>query len=341
MDGAKDAAGDHAPTVPLDVHGHPIDPAGDCVHVPPVGVARWTENIQWNVVGSDGLGVTWHIGTMLDDPSLWHIVVTVVRPDGAVFTDKQVAPGIGSFGSPSAHLATVEPFVKWKFHYRGAMLPVRPGAAAASLLVDDNHIPVSVELTLTAAYPVWLPSGSEVHGDWGRFHHEQAVVATGQIVVGGEPLAFSGVGHRDHSIGPRDLSRLRRAFWGNGIFESGWAFATMQGEYDEGDFQRAAVFIGDDFFEVLMTDWTVLDDADGSPKDISVRLSADGWERVIKGRIHAGMSFTLADGAEYCLGTDRTNPHRYMMTNMFVHWECAGEPGSGYLDRGARISLLR
>jgi hypothetical protein len=315
-------------------------PDDDLVHTCPPDVPRWTENIQWNVRDDAGLGVIWHLGTMLRDPSLWHIVVALTLPDGTVYATKLVARGNGAFGTDNACMTTVEPFRRWRFIFRGGMVHVTDHARASRLIADDHHLPVAIELELSAAYPVWIPEGSDSYGDWGRFHHEQAVRAAGTVVIESTTFQLHGIGHRDHSIGPRDMSQLRRAYWGNGIFESGWAFATMQGEYVHNRFERAAIFDSDGTHTATMIRWNHLESPRGDPYQFSLEMDVSGRSIVIDGSVRAGMNFTVVDGAEFCLGTDLTRPDRYVLTNLFVDWTCDGERGIGYLDRGALIELF-
>ena len=320
--------------------GVELDPSDDQVHERPQGVDRWAENIQWNVRDQAGLGVVWHMGTMLDDPQLWHVVVVVTLPDGQVYSTKTVAPGAGQFGPPHAQLSVVDPFRKWAFRFHGGMVDVTGAQGATGLVTDERHAPVEVALDLDAAYPVWIPEGSTHFGDWGRFHHEQTVEVSGTVTINGAAHRLAGIGHRDHSIGPRDMSLLRRGFWGNGVFESGWAFATMFGEYTSGEFQRAAVFEPDGARPATMLRWTDLDSASGEPLLVTLQLDVEGTKKTIEGRIRQGMAFTVVDGAEFAMGTDLRSPDRYMLTNLFVDWKCDGETGIGYLDRGALIRLL-
>lgn len=317
-----------------------IDPADDLVHRPPTGISRWAENIQWNVRDNAGLGVIWHIGTMLRDPRLWHIVVTVTLPGGAVYSTKIVAPGTGHFGSANAHLQTIDPYRRWRFSFCGGMVDVSGHQGAHGMVADDQHLPVEIDLDLSALYPVWIPEGSSEYGDWGRFHHEQPVEVSGMVRIGDTVHELTGIGHRDHSIGPRNMSMLCGAFWGNGVFESGWAFATMYGHYVSGDFQRAALFGADGTHEATILHWPDLATATAEPHQFTVDLDVDGRLVVLEGRVRAGMNFTVADGAEFCLGTDHARPDRYFLTNFFVDWTCDGERGIGYLDRGALIRLL-
>lgn len=318
----------------------PTDPADDFVHQAPPGVGRWAENIQWNVRDAHGLGVMWHIGTMIENPKMWHIVVVVTLPEGRVLATKLVAPGAGHFGTPNAQLATVKPFQQWHFEFIGGMIDVTSSQGADGLANDDHHHSVTVDLDLNAAYPVWIPDGATQFGDWGKFHHEQVVRVRGNVEVSGQVYEIDGIGHRDHSIGPRDLSHLQSGFWGNGVFESGWAFATMLGVYDSGDFQRAAVFDAKGTHDATMAYWTPLSSVRCDPKDVTVRLNVQDELLTIEGRVRNGMNFTVADGAEFCMGTDHSKPDRYFLTNFFVDWTCNGERGIGYLDRGSLIRLL-
>lgn len=325
----------------LTTDGAVLDPDDDRIHDRPPGVDRWAENIQWNVRDKAGLGVMWHMGTMLEDPRLWHVVVAVTLPDGQVYSAKTVAPGAGHFGPPHAELSVVDPYRKWAFRYHGGMIDVTGDQGATGLVTDEQHLPVDIDLDLGAVHPVWIPEGSTAFGDWGRFHHEQTVEVSGTVTVNGTEHRLTGIGHRDHSIGPRDMSLLRSAFWGNGVFASGWAFAAMLGEYTSAEFQRAAVFDRDGSRPATMVRWSNLDSARGEPLLVTLDLDIEGTRKAIEGRIRNGMTYTVVDGAEFALGTDIRNPDRYMLTNLFVDWTCEGEDGIGYLDRGALIRLLR
>ena len=317
-----------------------LDPSCEFPHEP-AAVERWTENLQWSVVGADGLGVIWHAGTMLTDPTMWHVVVVVTLPDGTVLAGKIVALGAaGVFGPDVAHLATVKPFEQWRLKFVAGMRTVSDAERVSGLVTDEANTPVRIELDLRAGHPLWVPEGSDAHLEWGQFHHEQAVLASGVITVEGREYRLDGVGHRDHSTGPRNMTNLHRAFWGNGTFESGWSFATMWGDYGSDEFQRAAIFDSNGCQDARMVEWSRIEDATGAPLDFVVDLDAAGKSVPITARCRGGMNFTVLDGAEFGLGTDVGSPDRYLLTCMFVDLTCNGERGMGYIDRGALIRLL-
>ena len=171
----------------LDVAGRPLAPEDDFVHGRPEGVELWTENIQWNIYGvlRHRRRLARSARCFVAIPDLWHIVAAVLLPDGTVLTDKIVSSGIGAFGSAASSLETIEPYRRWRFDSAVECRSSRWNNEHWSRAGRQPHSRVD-RSRLEAAYPVWIPAGSSTHGEWGRFHHEQPVRATGEVVIDGQ-----------------------------------------------------------------------------------------------------------------------------------------------------------
>ena len=238
-----------------------LDPADDHPYLGDIDpLSLWAEAQQWNLVDAAGNGVIYHICTMPHQIHLRDNVLAITLADGTVYTTKVVGPSSHpeQFGVDFLHARTVEPFKRWKIHLDGAVQKVNPDVSTVGFLPDGPHVPARIDLELTAAHPVWIPGerpgddrDSLFNTDY-VFHHEQPFRATGTIEVDGVTVAIDdAVGHRDHSRGARtavydpmtDQHRVQFSFWMNGIFESGWAFGTMEGVFDPGGrFERSAIF---------------------------------------------------------------------------------------------------
>lgn len=325
-------------TLPADL----VDPADDLPHSPP-DVAGWTENYQWCAADSSGLGVMAHVGTMPAQASLWHTVFGVTTPDGRVLVHKSVgpAPGERAAGTAIGSFRCEEAYQRWTCSFHGGMRVVDEAELTRGLLADGPNVPVTIELELRAAAPLWQPVGAEDHPEWGRFHHEQGLWVSGVVEIDGERLTLNGVGHRDHSAGVRDLSQIRRAMWVNGVFPSGWSFAAMWAVRTTGEqFQRGLVCRDGRGEDAVVETVSTIDDAWANPRQFDVVLTTPSGQRRVKGTVLSGANFSVAGEAEWCVGTDVLDPHSYVLTHRFARWECDGEVTYGFADRGARSDEL-
>jgi hypothetical protein len=214
---------------------------------------------------------------------------------------------------------------------------------------DGPHIPVRVDLEVFATHPVWSPGARRSDSDQGlfhtsfRLHHEQALGARGRIEIDGESVDFNGVGHRDHSFGPRDISTTLRGFWLNATFDSGWAFGTMVGVLDPGgEFERTAFFEKGEIQEGVLTKWHDLPTTAPAPREFDIVMAdGGGRERVVHVACTGGVNWTGVGPTEWCVGTDRSNPRNFIFTHYFANYQCEGEKGLGFVDRGGRAALLK
>lgn len=327
-----------------------FDPALDLPFRGPMPTSDFSESQQWNFFNGQ-YGLMYHIGAMPGDMKLWHNAFAIACPDGSTLATKIVGRGpIEGFGAHGVHSLTIEPYKAWRIVFDGALRRYDPAALQAGPGHDGVHIPVKVELEVKAAHPVWDPGAKAVHvgGDKGLFasmskmHHEQALTCSGVIEIAGERIAFSAPGHRDHSFGPRDLSKLRRALWVNGTFESGWSFLQFEGELTGLPLlKRGGLFEGGQIIECHMDHEAELTVSAPEPRAFSMRMSIDGQaDRVIDVRVKGGANWTSVGPTEWCLGTLRDDPRNYLFTHYFAEMTCGPETGFGFVDRGIITSLL-
>ena len=328
-----------------------FDPALDLPFSGPMPTSDFSESQQWNFYDGS-FGLMYHIGAMPGDIKLWHNAFAIACPDGTTLAAKVVGRGpIEGFGAYGVRSETVEPYKSWRVLFDGALRRYDPAFLQANPGVDGRHIPVKVELDIVAAHPVWDPGANAVHvgGDKGLFasmskmHHEQALTCSGFIEIEGNRTEYKAVGHRDHSFGPRDLSKLRRALWVNGTFESGWSFLQFEGELAGLPLmKRGGLFEGGRIVECTVDHQAELTVSAPEPRVFSMLMKIEGQaDRAIEVRVKGGANWTSVGPTEWCLGTLRDDPRNYLFTHYFAELSCGSEKGFGFVDRGIITSLLK
>jgi hypothetical protein len=327
-----------------------FDPALDRPYPGPIPTPDFSESQQWNFFDGQ-FGVMCHIGAMPGDIKLWHNAFAIGCPDGSTLATKIVGRGpLDGFGAHAVHSITLEPYKAWRVGFDGALRRYDPASLQAGPSTDGRHIPVRVELDIIAAHPVWDPGANAEHvgGDKGLFasmskmHHEQALTCTGFIEIDGKRTAYQASGHRDHSFGPRDLSKLQRALWVNGTFETGWSFLQFEGELSGLPLmKRGGLFEGGKIIECLFDHQAELTSSAPEPRLFTMRMVIPGQaDREIEVRVKGGANWTSVGPTEWCLGTLRGDPRNYLFTHYFAELSCHGEKGHGFVDRGINTALL-
>jgi len=309
---------------------------------------KFAEAQQWNL--TDGsYGVIYHVGSFPGDLKLWHNAFAVTFPDGTTYATKVVGRSEPRmFGTPTVHTVTLDPYKKWKIRFDGAMRRYRHEDLWRAPGTDGEHIPAVIELEVTATEPVWEPgprkeeAANSLFKTQYRLHHEQPLRARGVIRVGDQTIEFDGVGHRDHSQGPRERTTLR-GLWVNATFESGWAFLAMEGLRDPGgQFERSAIWEGGNVLPAALQSFPPLEVTAPRPLQFELPILDDaGRLRKIEITRTHGVTWFGTGPTEWCVGTDLSQPNNYIYTHYFAEFVCDGEKGIGFVDQGARASHLR
>jgi hypothetical protein len=330
---------------------HGFDAALDRPYEGEMPSPDFSESQMWNF--SDGrYGVMYHLGAMPGDMKLWQNVLSINCPDGSVLVGKVVGRGEPDmFGAISMHSRTIEPYRRWRIHFDGAMRRHRSEDLWTGPGRDGAHVPVRIELDVRATHSVWEPAPHGSGPDGGifntmaRMHHEQPLAVTGRLIIDGETVEYEAIGHRDHSYGPRDMRKLRRDAWINATFESGWAFLGFWGELDDMSAERSAIFEKGRILEGSMRleglRASVLTSPAPEPRQFEVVVAVDGGgERTLKVRCTQNINWFSAGPMEWCVGADLNTPDQYNWSMAFADFECDGERGLGFVDRGASASLM-
>lgn len=217
----------------------------------------WTENYCYT--GFDpksGVGVWLHSGRWIIEPDIWREVVILRFPDGTVAAHRGYGNATVSKdgpGGPNLVIRVAEQGRRHTLAFDGAIRRVPALAMAGQLLPDGPVQRLKFDLEFLSDRPVWDMHGVSHRQDFaGTGHVEQMGTIRGALAIGDERYDLDGLGHRDHSRGPRDSAKLASHHWMQGLFDNGIGFgvyhAMLRGHADPA-FAKAAVWEGGALYE--------------------------------------------------------------------------------------------
>jgi hypothetical protein len=319
-----------------------VEPEQDRLTVPSDRPAGWSENLVCS--GNDpatGLAFYAHFSRIAPDPAIWEGVLIVHPPGGGVLVSRSFGAQQGRDIADAGALTfrCVEPCQTWRLEFDGMVRRLDPAALNNGMLTDGPVEQLRIALDVTSVLPPWSPGGAS---DFAHLHIEQVARLDGTIGVGGETLAFSAPGIRDHSRGPRAHSRLPRAVWSYGFVPSGKSFIAAR-IWDPASgplFEAGVMFDGDRIHDVTTVGVPTLDSVTGEPRDFELSLSGDFDTVHIAGAVRATTPFTLLAPTGQAFGFDGSNPNGTVLVEAPITFECGSERGFGWLERLAQVHYL-
>ncbi|MCW3039949.1 MAG: hypothetical protein JWM31_1854, partial [Solirubrobacterales bacterium] len=192
-----------------------VDPRDDLLHAVPEGVEHWSETMYFHVWDPHaGAGVFVHVGRWPGDLELWWAQVIALLPGGELLVDRSWgrAPDDRGPATGNVRVRCEEPLRRWRLEFDGAGEPTTPARMAEGPVGAGRARSFRFTVDLEALAPVW-----DMHGafgvdapelGWAAFHHMQGFRTRGTLSVGTDRWPLDGVGHRDHSSGPRVIAGL-------------------------------------------------------------------------------------------------------------------------------------
>ena len=324
-------------------YGYGIVDEDDLLHVPPPGVANWSENLQL-VVNDARTGVYVHLGRQTDDPGIWEGIVVVYLDGDRLLVSRTFgrAPDQAAATSGPLTFRPVDPCRQWQLSFDGMMRPISRAGGAAGPVTDGIVVPVRLDLDVNEHSPIWgvgsqgqAEASSSLHDqDWARTHLEQACQMSGRLSVPAERIdqVIDNIGFRDHSVGPRDFTHLVEEFWSCCAFPSGRAFVALHVVQDNRaePFDHGFVYDGEKLHDMTSLSGPRLTSALGDPVDFDVRFASGAGEAQLTGHMTNSMAFSFDYPFRMPLGPRPTGavpvegPARYV-------WD--GEEGFGWIER--------
>jgi hypothetical protein len=342
-----------------------VDPADDLLHAIPADVPGWSETMFFHVWspgadGGEGVGAFIHCGRWPEDPQLWWAQVIALLPDGRLLVDRSWgrAPDDRGPATGNLRITCVEPLTRWRLEFDGAGERTDLAAMSQGPIGAGPARPFTFTLDLEAAAPVWdMHAALGIDGlQWAALHHTQGLRATGRLTAGsgpaGEVWDIAGTAIRDHSSGPRDVSRLGGLHFCVFVFpDSGRVVNGLVNWNTEGavDHRTQAIFEGgpteDGTVEIgASIRFTGLADVrTHQPRELGVGFErADGSSYQLGARWLHGYTLTFLAPNENINGLDlRTEPDALAITQSTVRVVAPdGEVGYGVIERDHRPSRL-
>lgn len=306
-------------------------------------VPLWSENYLCQAYDpTQEIGFYSHLSRSPFDPLVWHENFVLYLPGDRFLVARgygtRVDPRIPSGGALSWEC--VDPYQEWRIRFDGGVQLVTGEELLAGPLTEGLHIGASLDLTARARSHVYDAANMKV-ASWGHMHYEQHHDYTGQIRWGDETIEFNGTGLRDHSLGPRDLSRMGPTLWHSGQFPSGRVFTVMLIPYRTGGEQRHC-FIGDrdGVRPAALLNSPLINDASEIYDDYEMHLEElDGRRHLIRAKILQAMPFSLLGANEIANGNHGGADSSHLLFDCQARYEWDGEVGYGLTERSVAHPL--
>lgn len=338
-----------------------VDPVKDLLHPIPDGIKGWSETMYFHVWSpgaedSDAVGVFIHCGRWPDEPTLWWAQVIALLPDGQLLVDRSWGRARDERGPATGNLTVtcVTPLEHWRLAFDGAGEITDLAGMADGPSGAGPARPFRFTVDLQAAAPVWdMHAALGINGlQWAAVHHTQGFRATGTLTVGTDEWTLDGVAHRDHSSGPRDVSRLgglhfcvlvfpRSGRVINGLVN--WNIDQQVDHRTHAIFEGGATAAGRVEIGSSIRVTGLSDHRTHEPRSMSISLTrVDGSDCTFDARWLHGYSLTFLAPNENVNGVDlRTEPDALLITQATVRVVAPdGEVGYGVIERDYRPSQL-
>ncbi|WP_019873434.1 DUF7065 domain-containing protein [Sporichthya polymorpha] len=331
-----------------DLTRHPL-PRGlterdEGVHTP-VDLPGWSENYltQFYAPAAE-IGYFFHQGRAAFDVELWNYFFVAFLPGDRFAVANSFAYGGGLAGPDGcgSFFRCEDPFQRWTKGLRGAVSVVSGEQLRAGPFAEGEHTVLETEL----AFEAWGPAfdlGKLNNDSWATAHYEQHGSGSGHLTLGAERVEFTGSGLRDHSWGPRDMSRIDRHIWIHGQFPSGRTFELFHLTGVDGR-QETHAIVGDRESyapaEVDVTDLPLLSDATNAAEPYSFTLRTATGAVTVRAEVLQVAPLSLAGPSELLFGMHGADTAHHNLLEAMTRFEWDGEIGHGLTDRTIRLRPL-
>jgi hypothetical protein len=306
-----------------------IDLARESLHAPPPDVPLWSENFAWDGFDpASGAGLLVHLGRSPAGPDLWRSWAVAYLPGDALVVAKAVAPRADGIGAGPLTLTCIEPLQHWEVRFRGAGRPATRSELAHGRIADGAVVGLDIDLTFTAAAPIW--DMGAMHS-LGATHYEQHGRWAGTITADGTAYPVDTTGYRDHSTGRRDIAGMGAHTWAHAVFPSGRAFSLLRVWSADGQLatSEGAVIADGVVIHAIPSGTPDLDDPYGGPATGTIDFP--GCSPINVEVLH-GVTIDLGEPNDFFFGHDPA-PGRKVMADCPARMEWDGEIATGWLER--------
>ncbi|MFA5630639.1 MAG: hypothetical protein WC997_03915 [Porticoccaceae bacterium] len=236
----------------------------------------------WGYDRERAIGFWIHMGRWPLDTRIWREQVLVYLPDGDFLVHRAWGYRDSGKGPSSALLSLVceEPGRSWRFQYRGPARRTDNAELQAGGLIEGPQILLDLDLQFSSTFPVWDLSKDVQNQDWAKFHMEQNGRVTGTIAYDQQQVHMDGFVWRDHSRGPRELSRHNRHVFVNGDLPDNRSFAMTFLEHNDNgrvslSLNKGVIWSGDAIYPASSPNPPFLEPGQSPTDDYAMTIVSD------------------------------------------------------------------
>ena len=212
----------------------------DMPHSKPAdGGDLWTESFIFWIYLDDGRHFYVHYHRYPPVSTIWRSLLTLCHPDGTVFGYQSYGQELSLKGPgfQQSHAICDKPYESWQLHIDTVVQQTTRDELRKAQMTGFDHARLShlkIDLQVTSDSPTYEPmSYTKAKGSNAHWTHFTPCRAKGTVTLGNDTTQVDCLAYRDHSIGPRDFSKMNDDGYGLvGVFPSGKSFMAM-GTYNK------------------------------------------------------------------------------------------------------------
>lgn len=310
--------------------------------IPPT--PRWVENFCWHGYDLQSrVGAFVHLGRWPEDPDIWREQVFIFWPDGSVGVFRNYGRGHSLNGPAGSMLKAecLETGQRWRLRFHGPVWRADSSELLRGVLTDRFPQQATLDLTFEATTPILMYPHTEGES-WGSSHYEQVGAVTGAISVNGEELLLErSFAYRDHSRGPRDLSRHTGSSWIQGLLPDGSSFSIFGiwqerdgEEYQALDEGTLITSEGPQTLDLVESAPRLRPDLQGATDSFDIAIKVNGEPKTLRANIAATMPFALSPTFDWVYGA---RPGAIVGLEQPIELVLDGQRLDGYCERTIRL----
>ena len=321
----------------------------------PVELAGQPSDLSENyaLTGGDeqaGISVFCSIGRWYAYRGIWRQLWFITLPNGDVIFSKHYGAGDDAQG-PNTGLGgieIIEPEKCLRLHYDGPSWLSTPDRLAIQGATQSPSIHAKLDIQFLSDQPIWDMHGghSESAAIAGRMHYEQVGRLNGSIECNGQRFELTdGFANRDHSRGPRDVSRYHHHVWASATFDNGDSMQVYAMQSDacgtEGyDMSQASVIRDGKLYSVELKILTLLGDQPTKRQPDKIELSSElGVFKISLQKVLSQAPLSFAYPFDMMVGVPQQGQHAVCLDGL-MQYECNGVKGLGWCEIGTATGSL-
>lgn len=289
------------------------------------------------------VGIWVHLGYKPGAPGLWEETFIATLPGDRYlvsrgFSSRPIGEEISICG---VSWRCDGPYLRWTKRFRGGAQLVTRADLNAGPLRDGVYLPVDLEYTCRAICPVNDYGEEHLKVSWASRHYEQSHDASGYLSFQGERYDIAGSGWRDHSWGPRDLTKFGSHSWLSAQFPAtGRSIMAvhLQAPAPAKPFSHALLCLTDTLIKASVSGMPIAQDISESESDFEFVLTTAEGASTLRAKILQPLRVAYLGTNQIGIGTHRGPGAHHDWVSSFTRFEWDGDIGYGSSERSVELT---